>query len=100
MKGKDPGPMEGYQDWKIENVPVDLTRRLKAAIGAKGLSERGWWMEAAERTAAAVGPEGFSRRAEKEGDPIRGWLSGKATSVSVCHGARCDQHECSAHYCL
>jgi hypothetical protein len=34
-------------------VPVDLARRLKAAIAAEGLSARGWWMEAAERTAAA-----------------------------------------------
>jgi len=67
MKAKDPGPMEGYQDWKIENVPVDLARRLKAAIGAKGLSERGWWMEAAERTAAAFEEELSGRKDSAEG---------------------------------
>ena len=53
MKAKDAGPMGGYQDWKIRDVPVDLARRLKAAIAAEGLSLRGWWVEAAERTAAA-----------------------------------------------
>lgn len=52
MKAKEAGPMKGYQDWKIRDVPVDLARRLKAAIAAEGLSARGWWMEAAERTAA------------------------------------------------
>jgi hypothetical protein len=51
MKAKDAGPMEGYQDWRVQNVDVDLVRRLKAAIAADGLSMRGWWMEAAERTA-------------------------------------------------
>jgi len=45
--------MKSYQDWKIRDVPVDLARRLKAAIAAAGLSARGWWVEQAERTAAA-----------------------------------------------
>ena len=51
MKAKDPGPMEGYEDWKIENVPVDLARRLKAAIGAKGLSggAGGWKPRSGQR---------------------------------------------------
>jgi len=53
MKAKDAGPMEGYQDWRVQNVPQDLVRRLRAATAADGLSMRGWWMEAAERTAAA-----------------------------------------------
>jgi hypothetical protein len=53
MKAKDAGPMEGYQDWRIRDVPVTLARRLKAAIAAEGLTARGWWMEAAEKTAAA-----------------------------------------------
>ncbi len=53
MKAKDAGPMEGFQDWRIRDVPVDLARRLKAALAAEGLSARGWWMEQAERTAAA-----------------------------------------------
>ena len=52
MKAKDAGPMAGYQDWRVQNVPVDVVRRLKAAIAADGLTMRGWWMEAAERTAA------------------------------------------------
>jgi hypothetical protein len=51
MKAKDAGPMEGYQDWRVQNVPIDLVRRLKAAIAADGLSMRGWWVEQAERTA-------------------------------------------------
>ena len=36
MKPQDPGPMRGYQDWKVRNVPVDLARRLKAANAAAG----------------------------------------------------------------
>lgn len=64
MKAKDAGPMEGYQDWKIRDVPVGLARRLKAAIAADGLSLRGWWIEAAERTAAA-----YEARIAKGGKP-------------------------------
>ena len=41
------------QDWKIREVPVDLARRLKAAIAADGLNGRTWWIQAAERTVTA-----------------------------------------------
>ena len=51
MKTKDPGPMEGYQDWKIRDVPVELARRLKAANAAEGVSAWTWWRIAAQRTA-------------------------------------------------
>jgi hypothetical protein len=53
MKAKDAGPMNGYQDWKIRDVPVDLARRLKAAIAAEGISGRTWWIGQAEATAKA-----------------------------------------------
>jgi hypothetical protein len=38
------------QDWKIREVPIDLARRLKAAISAAGLNGRTWWIQAAEKT--------------------------------------------------
>jgi hypothetical protein len=38
------------QDWKIREVPIDLARRLKAAIAAEGLNGRTWWIQAAEKT--------------------------------------------------
>jgi hypothetical protein len=50
-KGKD-WQLQGLQDWRIRDVPVDLARRLKAALAADGRTARGWWVEQAERTAA------------------------------------------------
>ena len=52
MKPRKPGPMQGYQDWKIRNVPADLARRLKAANAAEGISALVWWNRMAERTIA------------------------------------------------
>ncbi len=52
MKPQDPGPMRGYQDWKVRNVPVDLARRLKAANAAAGQTSWTWWIWVAERTVA------------------------------------------------
>jgi hypothetical protein len=53
MKAKDAGPMKGYQDIKMRDVPEDLVRRLKAALAAEGLSLRGWVIGQAEKTAEA-----------------------------------------------
>ena len=50
MKAKDAGPM--YQDWRVQNVPGDLVRRLRAAIAADGLTMREWFEDAAARTVA------------------------------------------------
>jgi hypothetical protein len=47
------GTMESTQDVRVRDVPVELARQWKAAIAARGLTVRRWFLEAAEREAKA-----------------------------------------------